>query len=82
MDQFEIKGGYDLLKAIFNLTLQTNIAVKAQSSFMVENANNGMSYEENEENFKVLFDQVKNSTLQDLYVQLGDLNLKDLLGDK
>jgi len=82
MEELEINGLRDTIKAILILTVQTHIAITAQNTFLIENINNGQSYEENTKMFSEISDKARSVILSDLYVSLKDLDLGDLLSGK
>lgn len=78
----KIKGLQDNLNAILKLCIENNILIRSQNEFMLENINNGRSYEENTKDFSSIASEQKEAVLSHLFLQSGALNLKDILGYK
>lgn len=81
MEDFEIKNS-QIFKAILALTVENNIAIKAQNHFMLENIGNGRTEEENFNDFSSLVDQAKDEVLTRIFVLFGELGLGSVLDGK
>ncbi|WP_199120535.1 hypothetical protein [Pedobacter sp. ASV28] len=81
MEQFNISGP-NTFTAILNMLVELNVRTMAITEMIAENSSNGRTYEENINEMKSYFSEAKKIYLENLYVQLGDLNLGNTLGGK
>ncbi|WP_410219931.1 hypothetical protein [Pedobacter sp.] len=81
MENFNVSGSTNFT-AILNMLVELNVRTMVMTNFIAENANNGRTYEENIKEMKDDFLETRKQYIQNLFLQWGDLNLGDILGDK